>query len=96
MKHILTNLLLLPCRLVWDALLILATVLIGILCIWAAISFFGFLIFLVVIISEPVALLLPFLPLMFLKHPWPQPASSAPKEESNESSGGKLVPAVLL
>ncbi len=92
MKHILTNLLLLPFRLAWDAMLILATVLLIIFCIWAVISLFGFLIFLVVFIGEPVALLLPFIPLVFLKHPWPQPASSAREDES----GGKLVHAVLL
>ena len=96
MKHVLTNLLLLPLRLAWDALLLLAVVLIAIFCLGALISLFGFLIFLVVVIGEPVTLLLPFMPLLFLKHPWPPPASSDLEDESQESSGGKLIHAVLL
>jgi hypothetical protein len=96
MKDILINLLLLPFRLAWDAFLILATVVIVIVCFWTVIHLFGFLIFLALLIGEPVALLFPFIPLVFLKHPWSQPASSAPEDESKKSAGGKLVHAVLL
>ena len=96
MKHILINLLLVPFRLAWDAFLILATALIVIVCFWMVIHLFGVLIFMALLIGEPVALLLPFIPLVFLKHPWPRPASSAHVEESEESSACKLVYATFL
>lgn len=92
MKHILINLLLFPFRVALDAVLILATAVIVIFCFWTVIHLFGLLIFLALLIGEPVALLLPFIPLVFLKHPWPQPSSS----DSDDESGGKLVHAVLL
>ena len=92
MKYILINLLLLPFRVAWDAVLILTTAVIVIFCFLTVIHLFGFLIFLALLIGEPVALLLPFIPLVFLKHPWPQPSSS----DSEDESGGKLVHAVLL